>query len=78
MRLPPPTAAASAGIQWGKGQLWTLAGSLVYSPAKDLDIGLKMQYANLTNKLQNAAGLADLSGLKVNNVTTKLSVERTF
>jgi hypothetical protein len=81
VEINPPTAAASAGTQWGKGRLWEVAGSLVYSPAKDFDIGLEVQYANLKSNLQNAplAYIAAGSpGLSVNNWSTKLRVERSF
>ena len=85
LAITPPTAAANAGLQWGNAKYWTVSGSLIYSPAKDLDIGLEMQYANLKSNLQNAAAsagagyiAAGMPGLSVNNVTTKLRVERTF
>jgi len=41
--------------QWGNGKLWEVAGSLIYSPAKDFDIGLELQYANIKNSIQNTA-----------------------
>ena len=79
--ITPPTAAAAAGTQWGNAKYWTVGGSLVYSPVKDLDIGLEMQYANLKSNLQNPTAAfvaAGSPGLSVNNVTTKLRIERTF
>ena len=81
IEINPPTAAVGAGSQWGKGQLWEVAGSLIYSPAKDLDIGLEVQYASLKNQIQNPAAAfvaAGSPGLSQNNWSTKLRVERTF
>jgi len=76
---PPKVKDASAGIQWGKGALQVYTGSLIYSPVKDLDIGLETQYAALSNKVQNWSSDAPaLSGLKPSNWTTKLRVERSF
>jgi len=76
---PPKVVDGSAGIQWGKGQLQVYTGSLVYSPVRNLDIGLETQYAALTNKVQNwSTGAPELAGLKPSNWTTKLRVERSF
>jgi len=75
---PPKVTDATAGIQWGKGQLQVYTGSLIYSPVKDLDIGLETQYAALSNKLQNWSTGAPIDGLKPSNWTTKLRVERNF
>ena len=41
--------------QWGAGKLWTVSGSLIYSPVKDFDIGVELQYANIKNSIQNTA-----------------------
>ena len=79
VEINPPTA--TAGTQWGKGQLTAVAGSLIYSPVKDLDIGLEMQYGTLKNKIQNPTAAfvaAGQPGLSENNITTKLRVERSF
>jgi len=76
---PPTVKDGTAGIQWGKGQLQVYTGSLIYSPVKDLDIGLETQYAALNNKVQNwSTGAPALVGLKPSNWTTKLRVERSF
>ncbi len=80
---PPTVINASAGAQWGKGRLWEIADGIIYSPVRDLDIGLEVQYANLKNNLQNApiSGAwvdAGRPGLNVDNWSTKLRVERTF
>ena len=79
VEMNPPTSNIST--TWGKGKLWEVAGSIIYSPVANLDIGLELQYANLKNKMQNptAAFLAaGQPGLSVNNITTKMRVERTF
>jgi hypothetical protein len=71
------------GVQWGKGQLWEIAGSIIFSPVRDFDIGLEVQYANLKNNLQNAPTTGTWvnvgrPGLNEDNFSTKLRVERTF
>jgi hypothetical protein len=76
---PPTVRNGSAGIQWGKGQLQVYTAGLIYSPVKDLDIGLETQYASLKNEVQNWAPTAPaLVGLNPSNWTTKLRVERSF
>ena len=83
VEINPPTVAAGAPLTWGKGKLWEVTGSLIYSPTKDFDIGLEVQYANIKNALQNASttnqwALAGSPGLNESNVTTKLRVQRGF
>jgi len=81
IEINPPTMAAAADRNWGKGQLYVAAASLIYSPVRDLDIGLEVQYANLKNKAQNATAnfiAAGNPGLQENNWSTKLRVERNF
>ena len=84
VEFTPPTAAASyTALTLGKGKLWEVAGSIIYSPAKDFDIGLELQYANMKAALQNASttnawALAGRPGLSESNVTTKLRIERAF
>jgi len=76
---PPTVKDGTAGIQWGKGQLQVYTGGLIYSPVRNLDIGLEAQYAAMNNKLQNwSSGNTNITGLKPSNWTTKLRVERTF
>jgi len=78
MAVNTPTAAAGF-IQWGDGNVQVYTGSLIYSPVKDLDIGLETQYAKASNKVQNWSTTAPaLTGLNPSNWTTKLRVERTF
>jgi len=78
VEINPSTSTVTT---WGKGQLQVYTGGLIYSPVRNLDIGLEVQYANLKNKLQNAATAftdAGSPGLKESNWTTKLRVERSF
>ena len=79
VEMNPPTSTVAT--TWGKGKLWEVAGSIIYSPVKDLDVGLELQYANLKSKMQNPTAAfiaAGQPGLNVSNITTKLRVERTF
>jgi len=76
--IDSPTTALTT-MQWGDAKLQNYMGSLIYSPAKDLDIGLEVQYANLKNKVQNGtAALTNSTGLSSSNWSTKLRVERNF
>ena len=77
--LSPPTSSLAS--TWGAGKLWEVSGNVIYSPVKDMDIGLELQYANLKNKMQNptdAFKLAGQPGLSVNNYTVKFRAERGF
>ena len=77
--LSPPTS--SVATTWGAGKIWEVSGNLIYSPIKDMDIGLELQYANLKNTMQNptdAFKAAGQPGLSVNNVTVKFRAERGF
>ena len=77
--LSTPTSTVAS--TWGSAKMWEVTGGLIYSPVKDLDIGLEVQYANLKNTMQNPAAAfvtAGSPGLNVNNFTTKLRVERSF
>jgi len=42
--------------QWGKGSVWEVGGNIIFSPVKDFDIGLELQYSSMTNKIQNTTG----------------------
>jgi hypothetical protein len=80
VEINPPTVTNGV-TTWGKGKLMEVAGSIIYSPVKDFDIGLEVQYANLKNAVQNSAPAfvtAGSPGLSVSNYTTKLRVERSF
>ena len=71
---PPKTTLANT---WGKGKLWEVAGGIIYSPVKDLDIGIELQYASLKNVLQNPTTVNG-PGLSASNISTKFRVERQF
>jgi hypothetical protein len=85
----PPTIR-DAGIAWGRGQLQVYTASIVYSPVRNLDIGLEFQYANLKNRLQVINGVGNTTNTDIvttirnagalheDNWSTKLRVERTF
>jgi hypothetical protein len=80
IQINPPTQT-SGNLAWGRGTLQVYTASLIYSPVKDLDIGLETQYANLSSRLQNPVGAfvtAGSPGLNESNWTTKLRVERSF
>jgi len=78
IEINPPTTSSGKN-QFGKGTLQTYMGSLIYSPAKDLDIGLEVQYASMKNKVQTqTTALTSTAGLEQSNWTTKLRVERNF
>ena len=87
VQINPPTSTASAYDastsamgsyslpQWGKGTVWMLGGSLIYSPAKDFDIGLELQYANMKNSIQNTANaVANGSGTATTVGGTALTI----
>ena len=86
---PATAAAASVGQAWGTGQLWEVLGQLIWSPVKDFDIGVELQYASIRNQVQNlpvGAGTTGVAGwvaagkpgLNSNNISAKLRLERTF
>jgi hypothetical protein len=80
VQINPPTQT-SGNTAWGRGSLQLYTASLVYSPVRNLDIGLETQYANLSNRLQNPTAAfvaAGSPGLNESNWTTKLRVERSF
>ena len=80
VEFTPPTVTTGA-TTWGKGKVWEVAGSLIYSPASNFDIGLELQYIKVSNTLQNptvAFVNAGSPGLKEGNYTTKLRIERSF
>ena len=79
VELSPPTS--SIANQWGKGRAWEVTHALIFSPAKDFDIGLELQYINMKNKVQNpnaAFVIAGQPGLNESGWSSKLRVERNF
>jgi hypothetical protein len=78
VEINPPSSTLT---QWGKGRLWLATGSLIFSPAKDFDIGLELQYVNLRSNIQNASPAflaAGSPGLRESGWSSKLRVERAF
>jgi hypothetical protein len=60
VQIDPPKSAASdpnavyAYIpQWGRGQLYSTAASLIYSVSENFDVGVEAAYAYLKNDVQN-------------------------
>jgi len=49
------TATACTGLntQWGEGREWELGTNLIWSPVKNFDIGVEVEYINLSSVLQN-------------------------
>ena len=91
VRLNPPTVSGAlttaSPFQWGRSSVYEVAASLVYSPAKDFDIGLEVQYLNYKTTIQNLAlstgtfgiGVGQTAqGLSGSNISTKLRIERQF
>ena len=67
--------------QWGKGRAWEVTHALIFSPAKDFDIGLELQYISIKNKVQNPNAVfvaAGSPGLSESGWSSKLRVERNF
>lgn len=79
---------------WGRGQLVTVAGSLIYSIAENFDVGIEGAYAYLRNDVQNAPQAYELTnfgprpysatvdgplpGLKQGNAIVKMRMDRLF
>ena len=84
VKVLPPTQQQTTTLAWGDGTIWETRGSMIYSPVKDFDIGLEVQYMKNSSKLQNTGTVtgtwatAGYNGLSNSNVTTKLRVERQF
>jgi hypothetical protein len=85
-QFDPPTQTQATKVAWGKGSVTEVRGSVIYSPVKDFDIGVELQYLKNTNSLQNSATATDgaawkaagYPGLNNSNFTSKLRVERSF
>jgi hypothetical protein len=76
-----PTAASTAGTQLGTVNIWATKAYVVYSPAKDFDIGVEVAYGRDNATIQNpTAAFVSLGspGLNDSNYTAKLRVIRTF
>jgi len=67
--------------QWGKGRVFEAKHAIIFSPAKDFDIGLELQYLNIRSNVQNANAafnLAGQPGTHESGWSSKLRVERNF
>lgn len=59
LEINPPTAnatGAAAGLntQWGRGTLLALQANLIWTPVKNFDIGIEVEWGEMHNTLQNA------------------------
>jgi hypothetical protein len=78
IEVNPPSSTLT---EWGKGRAINLSHALIFSPAKDFDLGLEVQYLNVRNTIQNPAAnfvLAGSPGLKESNWSMRLRAERSF
>ena len=84
IQFNPPTQAQTTALAWGKGSFTETRASLIYSPVKDMDIGVEIQYLRNSSSLQNTATdngawkAAGYPGLNNSNFSTKLRIERSF
>ncbi len=81
VEINPPRQMQTTVTAWGKGQLQTAAASLIYSPVRDFDIGLELEYGRIKSSVQNPTTAflkAGMPGLMESNISTKLRVERNF
>jgi hypothetical protein len=104
VQINPPRSMAYDGYtemqdnnpipMWGRGQLYSLAGSLIYSIAENWDVGAEMGYAYLRNQIQNApanwqinatngppqvqSGVGRLPGLSQSNAIFRMRMDRLF
>jgi hypothetical protein len=76
-----PTAAASAGVQIGGAKMFDAGANLIWSPTKNFDIGVEIDYMHLKNSIQNptvAFVRAGEPGLAPSNWMSTLRLERQF
>ena len=88
VELTPPNQVQDTKLAWGKGSVYEVRGSMIYSPVKDFDIGLELQYLKNSSKLQNTANDTSTgatawktngyNGLSNSAFTSKVRVERSF
>jgi Porin subfamily len=89
----PPSAGSSVGVQLGDAELFMVGGQLIWSPVKNFDIGIEIDYEHLNSNLQNAgaanvgAGSNNVSaawlaagspGLSSDNWTGRIRLQRQF
>ena len=103
VQINPPRSVAYDGTpigvpgvaipMWGRGQLYTVAGSIIYSIAENFDVGFETAYGYLRNQVQNAPGkyelinmggrvdqapIGYLPGLSQGNAIFKMRMDRLF
>ena len=66
-RFMPPRAGSSVGVQLGDANLYMVGANIIWSPVKNFDIGLEVDYERLSQSLQNAT--ASNQGVGANNVS---------
>jgi Porin subfamily len=79
-------APTSTYVQVGESKLYELMGSLIWSPVKDFDIGVEVQYLHLNTGFnagtagQQASTAVAAAGIatSADNWTSKLRLERSF
>jgi len=74
-------ASSTRASAWGDGSVWQAAGSLIYSPVKDFDIGLDVMYSRNSLSVQNRTAAfvaAGSPGLKNSNFMTRIQINRAF
>ncbi|HEV2574186.1 porin [Methylocella sp. CPCC 101449] len=72
------TAWANGGLS--NATVWTLMGSLIWSPVRSFDIGVELSYSRLNQSLPLSVpvGLGTLASVSPSNWTGRVRVERTF
>ena len=72
------TSWANGGLS--KAHLWNVAGSLIWSPVRNFDLGVELSYAKLNQSLPLSvpAGLGTLAQVSPSNWTVRMRAERTF
>lgn len=89
----PYTVADGPIPMWGRGQLYSVAGSVIYSIAENFDVGVETAYGYIRNQVQNPLAsyelintgsgpsrtpLAGLPGLSQGNAIFKMRMDRLF
>jgi hypothetical protein len=75
------TQSAGLNTQWGEGKLFQVSGNLIWSPTRNFNIGLDVEYLHLNSTLQNpstAFVAAGEPGLTQSAVIYHLRLEREF
>ena len=76
-----PGNCAGLNTQWGEGKLFQVSGNLIWSPTKNFNIGVDVEYLHLNSVLQNPNATyvaAGEPGLTESSVIYHLRLERQF